>query len=112
MIDLLTNSDFWRTVTLGFVAVGQTCFVVLYAFFPWYNSFLGRALFFKAVTLEGMALFAFMSRLWDFGGEDHLFIILYALLGVGVWAQFVAFLRTKTVGSHQGDGVGESGRAR
>lgn len=104
--------DFWRTATLAFVALGQVAFVMLYATFPWYKSFLGRALFFKGFTFLLLTGFAVLARLLDLGGEDKLFVVLYALLGLGVWAQTLAFLRTRLTGKREGDGEGASGRAR
>ena len=35
----------WRILTISMAAVGQTLFVLLYMTFPWYKTFLGRALF-------------------------------------------------------------------
>ena len=46
MMDL----EWWRTATIATAAVGQSLLVLLYATFPWYRTFLGRALFIKALT--------------------------------------------------------------
>jgi ABC-type sugar transport system permease subunit len=91
--------EFWRTATLAFVAVGQTLFVILYATFPWYKTFLGRALFYKALTLGAITDVFIASRVWQFAGQDVVFVVLYALLGIGVWWQLLAFVRVKRHGS-------------
>lgn len=87
--------NFWRTAMLLGVAVGQTLFVILYATFPWYKTFLGRALFVKALTLAAITDVFIASRIWEFGSADEVFIILYFLLGFGVWFQFFAFLKVR-----------------
>lgn len=95
---MLHDLDFWRTFMLGAVAVGQTTFAALYATFPWWKTFLGRALFYKAITLALLSDVFILSRLFDFGDLDVLFVVLYGLLALGVWFQFFAFLsirRTK-----------------
>lgn len=92
----------WRTVLLGFVALGQTAFVVLYFTFPWQKSFLGRALFFKAVSLAILTDAFIVTRTFPLGNTDLMFILLYALLALGVWAQFFAFLKVRAEG-HQNE---------
>jgi len=87
--------DFWRTTGLLTAATGQTAFVILYATFPWWKKFLGRALFFKAVALGTLADVAILGRIFDWKYEDQTFVILYWLLALGVWAQFLAFLRVR-----------------
>lgn len=87
--------DFWRTVTITGAALGQTLFVVLYLTFPWWKTFLGRALFLKAVTFCVLLDVAVAGRVWDWPGEDATFVCLYGAVALGVWAQFAAFLRTK-----------------
>lgn len=92
---MIHDLDFWRSIALGSVALGQTLFVALYLTFPWWKTFLGRALFYKALILMILADFAFLARVFDFAGEDVLFVILYGLLATGVWFQFAAFLVVK-----------------
>lgn len=87
--------DFWRTAALLAAAIGQTAFVVLYAFFPWWEKFLGRALFFKAFALGLLADVAIFGRLTDWRYEDETFVAMYALLALGIWVQFFAFLRVR-----------------
>jgi hypothetical protein len=100
--------DFWRTSGLLVTALGQTAFVALYATFPWWRRFLGRALFFKAVALAALADVAITGRIYDWRYEEQTFILLYWMLGIGVWAQFAAFLRVrlkKRQNSVSGNGV-------
>lgn len=91
MLDL----DFWRTTGLGLAVLGQFGFIMLYATFPWWRTFLGKALFFKAIALGAICLVAFLSRLGVLAYESEVFTAMYWLLAVGVWAQFLAFMCTK-----------------
>lgn len=90
--------DYWRTVALSAAALGQTLFVVLYLTFPWYRSFLGRALFFKAAVFCLLLDMIVAARLMHWTNADKVFVVLYGVLAAGVWAQFFAFLRIKTRG--------------
>lgn len=83
---------FWRTVAIGLTAIGQTVFVALYVTFPWWRSFLGRALFFKALVFDILLLVGVLGQLADFPGEDPLIVWLYGLVCVGVWGQTLAFI--------------------
>lgn len=89
--------DFWRTVMLGSVALGQTLFVVLYMTYPFWKSFLGRALFFKAIALAILVDMYMYFRLFPFENADVVFVGLYGLLAFGVWFQFFAFLRIRVL---------------
>lgn len=90
--------DVLRTVALSVAAVVQTAFVLFYSTFPWWQTFLGRALYLKAVTLMAIVDFACLSRWFDFGANDSIFVILYATLTVGIVVQFIAFVRVKIRG--------------
>lgn len=92
------TQDTWRTLTLGGVATGQIAFCLLYATFPWYKSFLGRALFFKALVLALITGTYLLTRLLGWTNINETFIILYGLLAVGVWVQFFAFLKVRREG--------------
>lgn len=87
-----------RTVALITCAVTQTAFVVFYLTFPWFRSFLGRALFSKALALMVIVDFAALSRYFEFGDNDKMFTVLYWCLTLGVIAQFRAFIRVKREG--------------
>lgn len=91
----MTNIDFWRTAALGSVALGQSAFVVLYFTFPWWKSFLGRGLFFKAIALAVLVDTYMLFRIFQFAYADIVFTTLYWVLACGVWFQFFAFLRVK-----------------
>jgi len=93
-----TDFDSLRTASLTFVAVGQTCFVLLYTTFPWWRSFLGRALFYKALMLMLIVDLFLLTRIFQWDNMDTLFVTLYTLLGVGVWVQFFAFLKVRSQG--------------
>lgn len=96
VVSVLPGSwEFWRTVALLSAAVGQTLFVALYATFPWWEKFLGRALFFKALALGALADVAVAGRIWDWPYEDQTFTVLYWTLSLGIWAQAYAFLRVR-----------------
>lgn len=103
--------DFWRTAALFWVALGQTLFVAVYVTFPWWKTFLGRALFYKAIMLAFLTDLFVVAKYFEFTGLDVLFVVVYALLGVGVWWQFIAFLRVRQTGRqnkvnpHTPDGV-------
>lgn len=92
MMDL----DWWRTATIATAAVGQTLFVLLYATFPWYRTFLGRALFIKALTFVLLIDVAVAGRVWDWKYEEAWIVVLYGLTAFGIWAQLIAFIRQKT----------------
>ena len=92
---MLHDINTWRTVTLSVAALFQTLFVLFYATMPWWKTYLGRALFYKALMLGVIVDFVLASRIWDFGGEDAVFVILYGALASGITWQFLAFIRVK-----------------
>lgn len=94
-----SDVDMWRTLTLGLAALGQVAFATLYMTFPWWKTFLGRALFYKAVMLAVLVTMGWTSRTFGFGRTDLVFVPLYGLLAIGIWWQFIAFLRVKREGS-------------
>ena len=96
--DLFHTIEFWRTFGILFAATGQTLFTLLYFMFPWYANFLGRALFFKALAFMTLVDVAVFGRIYDWPYEDQLFVVLYWVLGLGIWYQFVAFLRVRLDG--------------
>lgn len=90
---------FWRTTSLLFVAIGQTLFVMVYFTFPWYKTFLGRSLFYKGLILAVIVDAFVVTRVFDLQEVDVLFVVLYAMLGLGVWWQLSAFLRIRIAGT-------------
>src|SRR5688572_3775570 len=94
--------DFWRTVSLFGVALGQTLFVLLYWTFPWYKTFLGRALFYKSLMLATIVDAFIVARILDVE-LDALFVVLYTMLGIGVWWQLIAFFRVRWAGKQNRD---------
>lgn len=95
---LHNDIDTWRTGTLISMAVGQTAFAILYLTFPWWKTFLGRGLFYKAVMFAVLLDLALLARVFDLLQNDILFVILYIGLSIGIWWQFFAFLRVKRSG--------------
>ena len=76
--------DFWRSVTITVTAVGQTLFVLLYTTFPWWRTFLGRALFYEALAFALLVDTAVAVRVWDLWNEDVIIVALYGLVATGV----------------------------
>jgi hypothetical protein len=91
----MPSIEIWRTIAIVSAAVGQTSFILLYLTFPWWQNFLGRSLFFKAVALGLLVDAVVVGRIWDWRYEDATFVALYFTLSVGVWVQLVAFARVK-----------------
>lgn len=89
----MTGLDLWRTVFITAAAVGQTFFVLLYVTFPWWRSFLGRALFIKAITFAILLDVAVVGRIWDWGSEQATIVTLYGVVAFGIWSQTSAFIR-------------------
>lgn len=91
----MPDIDLWRTGGLGLAVLGQLGFISLYVTFPWWKTVLGKALFFKAVAIGCLCSVAFLSRLGFLAYESEIFTAMYWLLAVGIWLQFLAFMRTK-----------------
>lgn len=81
----------WYTAIAIIASVGQTLFVLLYMTFPWFETFLGKALFIKALTLALLLDVALAGVLLDWPHEEIWIVALYGLTAFGIWAQFVAF---------------------
>lgn len=82
----------WFTTIAIVASTGQTLFVLLYLTFPWHETFLGRALFIKALTLGLLLNASLIGLKWDWPHEDVWIVSLYGLTAVGIWGQFTAFL--------------------
>lgn len=108
---MLSTIEFWRSAGIIFTAIGQTAFVALYLAWPWWQYFLGRALFFKALALCLLVDVAVLGRLIDWRYEDATFVALYWTVGVGAWLQFIAFLRVR-LQNRQGGVSGNDGENR
>lgn len=85
------DTDAMRTATVTFLAVGQVLFALLYCTFPWWDSLLGRALFFKAAIFAVVLAAAAVSRNFPTHWWDEFFTVMYLVLGLGVWLQLLAF---------------------
>lgn len=91
----------WYTTIAVVASVGQTLFVLLYMTFPWYRTFLGRALFIKALTLTLLLDVALAGTLWDWPHEEIWIVSLYGFTAFGIWAQLTAFLIHRFTGFDQ-----------
>lgn len=85
----------WRTIIIATSAVGQTLFVLLYITFPWWKTFLGRALFYKGLTMAVLLDALSLARIFGWAHDDQIFVILYSFVTIGIWWQLSAFARTK-----------------
>lgn len=72
-------------------AIGQTLFVLFYATMPWWRSFLGRSLFFKAVVLAVLLDSVIWAWVTDHEWTGDVLAILYVVLAIGIWSQAIAF---------------------
>lgn len=77
---------------MGIAALGQTCFILLYATFPWWRSFLGRVLFVKSLTIGLLLLVAEVGRFLNWPYEGWAIVVAGAAVAVGIWGQVVAFI--------------------
>lgn len=82
----------WKTVGLSAAALGQLIFVTLYLTFPWWRSFLGRALFAKALIFALLLWAVVVGRAFDWPAKSVTFAIMYGLIAVGIWSQVWAFI--------------------
>lgn len=85
----------WLVVAMMIPATG---FPLLYlTFYRWWAQPIGRALMTKAI---GLGLLVDISVLYqvfgdDYPGRDFVRIIVYALILVGLWYQFIVFIRIR-----------------
>jgi len=87
--------DQWKNTAFVIAAVGQNLFILLYMTFPWYRTFLGRALFFNAITFGFLVNMAVASVAWDWPDQDQVMFTAYTVTALGIWAQLIAFIREK-----------------
>lgn len=126
------NIEMWYATAAIIAGVGQTLFVLLYVSFPWYETFLGRALFIKAMTLMFLLDAAMAGSIWDWEHEPVWIVTLLGFAAFGIWAQLMAFAiqrfttadqdstqvkrdynhGTKTQGEHDGPLQGSDPRTR
>lgn len=92
------SAEEWRVILFGIAAFLQTTFVLLYLTFPWYETFLGRALFGKALSLAVVMDVFLASHVFGLGAPNAMFLVLYVVLILGIGAQTLAFLRVRLAG--------------
>lgn len=87
--------DSIATALIIIAAPAATMFPIVYWFRPWRQSQIGRALMVKAT---GMALLIDITIAYYAFGDDYPFrhlvrVIIYGLITLGIWWQFLAMLR-------------------
>lgn len=90
--------DHLRAIMLAACAVVQTLFVLLYFSFPWYKTFLGRALFGKSLVLAVILDSFIVLRYLGLTSMDTVFVGLYTALFLAIFAQLVAFAKVRLEG--------------
>ena len=91
------NADLIALILVVLMAPPATLFPILYAFRPWYQSLIGRALMTHSV---GLALLIDISLLYKAFGDDYFLrdavrLTVYALILVGVTGQCIALIRSR-----------------
>ena len=92
------DTDLWWRINSVFAATGQTVFILLYLLFPWWKSFLGRALFYKAIVFGLLLNVVMVGLAFDWPFEAEVIVMLMGLVGTGIWAQNVAFIKVRAQG--------------
>ena len=73
---------------LWVAAVGQSAFVVMWASFPWWRQWIGRALMTKSVSLCALLWLIILGAYHpDHWGRATMRDLLFGLMCVGVWFQ-------------------------
>lgn len=85
--------DTWRTAAIASAAVGQTLFVAFYCTLTWWRTFLGKALFSKALVFAVLLDIAVVGRVTDWPHEQGTIVACYMLVSAGIWLQLAAFIR-------------------
>ena len=80
-------------VALVAAAIGQTCFVGLYATRPFWRHFVGRALMMKSASLA-LVLWVSVANIWlTYPYQLQVSACLTMLIAAAIWFQFVALVR-------------------
>lgn len=85
-------------VLVHLMVVGQLLFVALWASFPWWKEWVGRALMIKSFSLlvllvGSLALFwGFMITDAEWSWAEEFRLGMNAFVTLGIWTQLVAFL--------------------
>lgn len=103
---MMYDSEFWRRAALLFATVGQCLFITLYLFFPWWKTYLGRALFVKASTLGALLVTITIGITVDWRYEEAMRAFLNVAVALAIWGQVIAFFRVRAQGRQ--DNLGES----
>lgn len=85
--------DQWRHLSWLVGAPAQTLFVILYGIAPWWRDFVGRALFFKSLTLMVLLDTVVLSIICNI--PDGVIVGLYWLVVAGILYQLGALIRQR-----------------
>lgn len=86
----------YSLVLLWLGCIGQTGFVVTWVTLPWWRHWVGRSLMLKSFSIMAyldISLVMYYVRTFD--GWPTLSAILFTLVVVGIWGQFITLLREK-----------------
>jgi hypothetical protein len=99
---------FWYQLALWSVAIPATFFPFLYtAWFKWWESTLGRALFIKSTALAVIVDITLLGAVWGLFYPWLTISLLYGLAAAVVYQQY-AMLRVKMSDRRRLDGVPEN----
>lgn len=80
---------------VGGAAIGQTLFCLVYTLLPWWRSEVGRALYFKAITL-GILTDTVALEVFFFGEFPEIVtLMLYGAVAVAIWIQLIVLIRVR-----------------
>lgn len=84
----------WTLRLYTAAAVGQTLFVVVWAFLPWWQTTVGRALMVKSFALMLILDWSLATyHLGPFPHQQEIGVSLFGLVALGIWVQFGAIAR-------------------
>ena len=87
MLELIDYAVIWAA------GVAQTVFVVLYGTVPWYRNFIGRALFYKSLTLAVFIDHALFDFYVDYAHEDAVETFIHLAVAAAIVYQCYALIR-------------------
>jgi predicted alpha/beta-fold hydrolase len=77
-------------------AVAQTLFIGLWLFRPWFRTYIGRAMFFKSLSMMFLVDDAVVGLMfdWPWEEEQHTLVLVLGMTG-SIW-QLFAWVRQRT----------------
>lgn len=89
------TDELWRLIVIFGAALGQTLFIMVYAFTPWWRGHVGRAVFLANFTLciliDTIAIRVFVNN----HGTDVFALVAYSAVAVAIWYQLGVLIRTR-----------------